>query len=364
MPLGKFGSFMNDFYKDKKILITGHTGFKGTWLCLYLIKLKAKIYGLSLPPEENSLYKKVEVFLKENIDEFFINILDSKSLSDAVETIEPDLIFHLAAQPLVRKSYIDPIATWQTNLLGSLNILNCLKNHTKKCAVVVITTDKVYFNKEWEFGYRENDMLGGNDPYSASKAALEIAISSWRFSFCGSEKHQNENINIATARAGNVIGGGDMAQDRIVPDCIRALIGGNKIAVRNPKSTRPWQHVLEPLNGYLKLGMELYCKPQIMSSSFNFGPYVTNNTTVEKLVREILFHWPGVYEISKNHKNYHESNLLHLQIDKVHKYLNWYPKWNFELTVEKTINWYKKVFNGSSPLEMCNLDIDSYENEI
>ena len=355
---------MNDFYKNKKILITGHTGFKGTWLCLYLIRLKAKIYGYSLPPEENSLYRKVESFLKDNIKETYSNILDSNGLSKVVNKVQPDIIFHLAAQPLVRKSYIDPIETWQTNLIGSLNLLNCLKNYQKKCAVVVITTDKVYLNKEWEFGYRENDILGGNDPYSASKAALEIAISSWRFSFCGAKKYQNKNIFIATARAGNVIGGGDMAKDRIVPDCIRALMENEKISIRNPKSTRPWQHVLEPLNGYLKLGMGLYCNPEKMSSSFNFGPHTKNNTSVEKLVKEILYHWPGNYETSTKHENYHESNLLHLQIDKVYEYLNWSPKWDFKLTIDKTINWYKKVFNGSSPLEMCNLDIDSYENKI
>tara|TARA_B100000886_G_scaffold340307_1_gene309086 strand:- start:588 stop:1655 length:1068 start_codon:yes stop_codon:yes gene_type:complete len=355
---------MIDFYKNKKIFITGHSGFKGTWLCLYLIRLKAKIYGYSLPPEENALYTKVESYLKENINQSFSNILDSESLSEAVKKFEPDIIFHLAAQPLVRKSYVDPIETWQTNLIGSLNLLNCLKNYSKKCAVVVVTTDKVYLNQEWDFGYRENDILGGNDPYSASKAALEIAIASWRFSFCGSEKHQNKNVFIATARAGNVIGGGDMAEDRIVPDSIRALIDNKKIPIRNPKSTRPWQHVLEPLNGYLELGMKLYSDPKEMSSSFNFGPYIKNNTTVEKLVIEILSHWPGDYELRNKNENYHESNLLHLQIDKVYKYLNWSPKWDFELTIEKTINWYKRVFNGASALEMCNLDIDSYENKI
>lgn len=355
---------MIDFFENKKILITGHTGFKGTWLCLYLIRLKAKIYGYSLPPEENSLYGKVESFLKDNINEFFSNILDSETFSKVVNKVEPDVVFHLAAQPLVRKSYIDPIKTWQTNLIGSLNLLNSLKNYSKRCAVVVVTTDKVYLNQEWEFGYRENDILGGNDPYSASKAALEIAISSWRKSFCGSEEHQNKNIFIATARAGNVIGGGDMAEDRIVPDSIRALMENKKIYVRNPKSTRPWQHVLEPLNGYLELAKSLYLHPKEMSTAFNFGPNISNNTSVEKLVMEILYHWPGSYEISNHHEKYHESNLLHLQIDKVYKYLNWSPKWGFELTVEKTIKWYKNVFNGLSPLEMCNLDIDSYENKI
>ena len=354
---------MEDFYKNKRILITGHTGFKGTWLCLYLLKFKAKIFGYSLTPEKNSLYLQVEKYLKDNIQEHYENILNSDKLAEVIKNVQPDIIFHLAAQPLVRKSYDNPIETWETNLIGSLNLLNSLKQYSKKCAVLVITTDKVYLNREWEFGYRENDILSGNDPYSASKAALEIAVSSWRFSFCGNKKYQNSNISIATARAGNVIGGGDMAADRIVPDCIRSLINNEKIIIRNPDSTRPWQHVLEPLNGYLLLAMQLYLNPNKFSSAFNFGPDIQNNTSVENLVQQILKSWNGEYLIHKDSENYYESSLLHLQIDKVYKKLNWYPKWDFSKTVKKTILWYKNVFEGLSPLEMCKLDIEDYHNQ-
>ena len=236
-----------DFWSEKKVLITGHTGFKGSWLTLWLNELKTKVTGISLEPDtEPNLFGQLHL-QKSLHDHHIADIRDFGRISQIVKRCQPDVVFHLAAQPLVRRSYSDPLETWSTNVQGTLNVLEAIKSVQKPCAVVMVTTDKVYANKEWEYGYRECDELGGHDPYSASKAAAELAIASWRNSFCGEKKHQNSHIKIATARAGNVIGGGDWADDRIVPDAMRALAIGEKIDVRNPKATRPWQHVLEPL---------------------------------------------------------------------------------------------------------------------
>lgn len=261
------------FWKNKKVFITGHTGFKGSWLTMMLSSMGAKVKGYSLPlDKENYLFGLIKEKVSHEIIHKEGDILNKSSLNNEVQKFEPDIVFHMAAQALVRKSYLEPVLTWETNLLGSLNLFNSLKEIKKECTVIVVTTDKVYKNKEWEFGYRENDQLGGHDPYSASKAALEIAVESWRKSFCGRGPMKNRNINIASVRAGNVIGGGDMAQDRIIPDAIRALRNSKPIKIRNPLSTRPWQHVLDPLSGYLILAEHLYKDPNNFSEAYNFGP--------------------------------------------------------------------------------------------
>ena len=279
---------------------------------------------------------------------------------------QPEVVIHLAAQPLVRQSYEDPLNTWSTNVQGSLNVLEGLKRVQHHCAVVMVTTDKVYENKGWVYGYRENDRLGGHDPYSASKAAAELAIASWRSSFCGQQKHQTTCLAVATARAGNVIGGGDWAENRIIPDAIRALTRSQPVPVRNPHATRPWQHVLEPLSGYLCLAQALAgikmkgIGSNEICSPFNFGPYMEANKNVQQLIEESLRHWTGSWIDQSNKEAPHEAERLGLEIEKARQYLGWEPKWNFAMTIERTITWYKEIENGGNPYSACVKDIQEY----
>ncbi|MFN9910700.1 MAG: CDP-glucose 4,6-dehydratase, partial [bacterium] len=267
------------FWRGRRVLLTGHTGFKGSWLALWLLTLGAEVWGYSLPPEPGrSLFMNLSLHQATgNTDWGSLNhqqgdVRDLEALQQVVTQAQPEVVLHLAAQPLVRRSYRDPLGTWATNVQGSLHLLEALRPLHHRCAVVIITTDKVYVNHEWDYGYREEDRLGGHDPYSASKAAAELAIASWRDSFCGSGTHQTPRLVIATARAGNVIGGGDWAEDRIVPDAVRSLESGQAIAVRRPAATRPWQHVLEPLGGYLLLAEKLATDGEVYATAFNFGP--------------------------------------------------------------------------------------------
>lgn len=353
-----------DFWHNKRVLITGHTGFKGSWLGLWLSELGAEVTGIGLEPDcKPNLFDQLG--LKDRLKENHLaDIRDLQTVKEIVEVSQPEVVLHLAAQPLVRRSYTDPLGTWATNVQGSLNLLEALKILQKPCAVVMVTTDKVYANQEWNYGYREDDRLGGHDPYSASKAAAELAIASWRSSFCGSDKHQTPHLAIATARAGNVIGGGDWAKDRIVPDAIRALAGGEPIKVRNPHATRPWQHVLEPLSGYLLLAKHLVSESgpeHCYADAYNFGPSLEGNRTVQDLVNEMLKHWDGIWRDCSDPHAPHEAGRLHLQIDKAHHQLAWRPRWSFRRTVERTVNWYKAVDNGSNSLTNCLADIEAYQ---
>ena len=351
------------FWDRIPVLVTGHTGFKGSWLLLLLERLGSQTFGYSLPPDlDPSLYSQLseEGNLSSLSSSYEGDIRDLELLKNFVNEVQPKVVFHLAAQPLVRSSYVDPLYTWSTNVQGSLNVLESLKCLKHKCAVVMITTDKVYKNQEWIHGYRETDPLGGHDPYSASKAAAEIAISSWRSSFCGTQSHQTPYLNIATARAGNVIGGGDWSLDRIVPDAVRALVESKPIGVRNPNSTRPWQHVLDPLNGYLTLAEHLCKDTSPPCEAFNFGPYLESNQKVSVLVDTIINHWDGQWLDQSSPDSLHEASLLHLQIDKAFHLLKWKPKWDYQTTIERTIKWYKSVNAGSSPYEMSQLDLDLF----
>ena len=350
------------FWKNKNILITGHTGFKGSWLTYWLLRLGAQVNGISLAPVGiPNLFN--ELNLRNEIYHNIIDIRDREYLKKKIIEINPEIVFHLAAQPLVIESYQNPILTWETNVIGTINILNALRYLDNKCAALCITTDKVYLNREWIFGYRENDALGGYDPYSSSKAAAEIAINSWRSSFCGIGKNKVEHLKIASARAGNVIGGGDWSENRIVPDIVKGLSKGKEIKIRNSLATRPWQHVLEPLKGYLILAQELYSDRDDVCSSFNFGPQSESNKTVKELVNEALSNWEGKWIDCTNKNTFHEANLLNLSIDKAYKLLDWVPKWQFKETVEKTINWYKKYYHGKiSAIECCDNDIESFIN--
>lgn len=344
------------------MLLTGHTGFKGSWLSLWLLRLGAEVWGYALPPESHrSLFDDLAQAKESSLLHHQLGDLrDLQALQEVVQQAQPEVVLHLAAQPLVRRSYKDPLGTWATNVQGSLHVLEALKLLQHRCAVVMVTTDKVYTNREWDFGYRENDRLGGHDPYSASKAAAELAIASWRASFCGPGPHQTPHLAIATARAGNVIGGGDWAEDRIVPDAMRCLAAGAPIPVRSPQATRPWQHVLEPLGGYLLLAERLYAEGASYASAFNFGPDLESNRSVQELVEAALQHWPGQWQDLSDPEAPHEAGRLHLQIDKAHHQLGWQPRWDFATTVARTVGWYQAVQEGGSALDCCMADLEAY----
>ena len=356
----------SDFWRGRKVLLTGHTGFKGSWLGLWLSELGAYVTGVGLEPNtEPNLFTQLE--LKERLSKHMVrDIRDLAALKNIIKNSQPDVVMHLAAQPLVRQSYIDPLGTWSTNVQGTLHVLEALKNIEAPCSVVIVTTDKVYANQEWDYGYREIDRLGGNDPYSASKAATELAVESWRTSFCGNKKYQNPYLAIATARAGNVIGGGDWATDRIVPDAMRALAKGQTIEIRNPHATRPWQHVLEPLSGYLLLAQKLSSKKyaeNTYAEAFNFGPRLEGNCTVEKLIKEMTKHWVGEWKNVKEAGAPPEAGKLELHIDKARHKLGWHPIWDFQTTVERTVNWYKEIRDGNLALTNCIDDIKAYQED-
>jgi CDP-glucose 4,6-dehydratase len=349
------------FWSGKRVLLTGHTGFKGSWLLFWLLELGAEVWGYALEADPApNLFRLLQPALGPNFHQCLGDLSNRATLNAWVTQANPEVVLHLAAQPLVRQSYADPLGTWGTNVMGSLHLLEALRSLNHPCGVVMVTTDKVYANQEWAFGYRENDPLGGHDPYSASKAGAEIAIASWRASFCGTASHQTPHLRIATARAGNVIGGGDWAADRIVPDAMRALSAGKPIAVRNPLATRPWQHVLEPLGGYLLLAEHLACSDKPPVESFNFGPNLASNRSVQQLINSLLTHWPGTWLDQREQGAQHEANLLHLQIDKAHHQLGWCPRWGYEQTIERTVAWYRAVAAGADPVNCCRADIHDY----
>lgn len=356
-----FDQQSKSFWKNKKVLITGHTGFKGSWLSVILLRLGAKVSGFSLPLDNNvnTLFSSLKI--EKEINNYFGDISDLRTLENCLFNEKPDFIFHLAAQSLVRESYLEPIKTWNVNTMGTINLIEATKNKLNQCSLVMITTDKVYENNEWIYGYREIDPLGGFDPYSSSKAAAELAINTWRLCFSNSDEN---NIKISSARAGNVIGGGDWAKDRIIPDAMRALSMNKAIKVRNKNSTRPWQHVLEPLFGYLSLAKKMYESDQNSkyNSPFNFGPHTSSNKKVKELVDEILKTWNGDWvETEKSDTNMHEANKLNLVIDKAINLLDWEPKWCFEKTVEKTVSWYKSYYNDKeNALNYCIKDVEDF----
>jgi len=350
-------------YKGKKVFLTGHTGFKGSWLLCWLHQIGAEVKGFSLAPENgNDLYTQIngDRLCKSVIGD----ILDYEHLEKEILDFNPDFIFHLAAQPLVRLSYQEPVSTFAINGVGSAHVLDIVRKLSKACHVVMITTDKVYHNNEWIYPYRENDRLGGYDPYSASKACAEIIIGSYRDSFFNVANYNVHQKAIAVARAGNVIGGGDWAKDRIIPDVIRALENDVPIIVRNPKSVRPWQHVLEPLGGYLILGYYLATEPERYSTAYNFGPLMEDNLEVEALVKMAVQIWKsGSYQVETQLNQPHEAGLLRLDISKAISELKWKPKYNALQAIEKTINWYRDVNEGRiGALDLMRNDISEYVN--
>jgi CDP-glucose 4,6-dehydratase len=339
----KFISLFGGIYKDKNCFITGHTGFKGSWLAYWLTKMGAKVIGYSLNPP--TIPNHFEL-LKDEYISIIGDIRDKESIRDAILKHKSDIVFHLAAQAIVRLSYKNPVETFETNLLGTLNILEACRKASSVKAIINITSDKCYENKEWIWGYRENDPMGGHDPYSASKGCSEILTSSYRNSFFNVEDYgKKHNILLASARAGNVIGGGDWAEDRLIPDIIRAASTGEKVEIRNPKATRPWQHVLEPLSGYLTLGWKLLQGEKKFASGWNFGPEIENNVPVSEIVTLSKTYWSDIdFTESENKDAVHEANLLMLDCSQAKKVLKWKPVWNFPKTLKKTIEWYKAFY--------------------
>ena len=331
-------------FKGRKIFITGHTGFKGSWLSFILHEMGAEVTGFALPPK-NNLNNFDLLDLKNKINHIIGDITDYNFLNKKIRENNPEIIFHLAAQAIVKVSYEDTLETLNTNIIGSANLLESVKNLKNIKTLIYITSDKCYENIEKNEGYVENDLLGGSDPYSASKAAAEIVYSSYYRSFLINKI----NFGSATARAGNVIGGGDWSDNRIIPDCIRSILQKKPLILRNPNSTRPWQHVLEPLSGYLTLAKLILEDPNNFTGSWNFGPNPNDIKTV-KNVADKFFNYleMGVIEIEKNNEFYHEANLLQLNCDKAKEFIGWNSRWRFEKTIDETAKWYKFVMDGGS----------------
>jgi len=346
-------------YTGARVLVTGHTGFKGAWLCEWLLSLGAEVTGYALKPDTNpSLFEQLG--LVDRLRHHEGDIRSAAAVEKLVVETRARFVFHLAAQPLVRRSYREAHYTWDTNVMGTINVLESLRRLANPCAVVMVTTDKCYENREWLFRYRENDPLGGHDPYSSSKAGAELAIASWRNSFFGS----GHPVRIASARAGNVIGGGDWAEDRIVPDCIRALSRGEPIQVRNPAATRPWQHVLEPNSGYLAIAAALALRPDDarLESAFNIGPRHDANQPVRSLVEESLRHWPGAWIDRSSAGAPQEASLLQLDNGRIQSVVGWQPTWTFPEAVGRAIGWYRDLHASTvAARERTLRDIMAYE---
>ena len=334
--------YLKKIFKNKKVIITGHTGFKGSWLTAWLKQVGANVMGISLDPPTRPSHFEVSK-IKFGIKDVRLDIRDRKKLEKKILSFKPNFVFHLAAQSLVRTSYKNPELTWQTNVFGTLNILQSLRKLKNACNVVIITSDKCYFNKEQHYGYKETDILGGKDPYSSSKASAELLIKSYISSFFSED---NPRIRIATARAGNVIGGGDWAKDRIVPDCVRSWSIGNRAKLRNPKATRPWQHVLEAVGGYICLAINLKNNQYLHGESFNFGPSLSKEYSVLELVKAMSNNWKKVsWKILPKSKNkFHESGLLRLNCNKAKKNLKWKSVLKFNENIKMVSEWYRNYY--------------------
>lgn len=344
-------------YAGKRVLVTGHTGFKGSWLCEWLLALGAEVTGLALPPPTSpALFDQLG--LASRVKDRRGDIRDLATVRAAVEAARPDFVFHLAAQPLVRLSYAQPVETYATNIMGTVHLLEAARLAGIACTVVVVTTDKCYENTERAHAYREGEPMGGYDPYSSSKGATELVVSAYRRSYFSAP---DSPVRLASARAGNVIGGGDWALDRIVPDCMRSLQRGEAIPVRNRHATRPWQHVLEPLGGYLWLAARLAADRKF-ATAFNFGPTPAATQPVAKLVAEVLKHWPGKWEDRTDPRAVHEATLLSLAIEKAERELGWKPVWDFPATIFETVEWYRDVAkNPALAATLTRRQIAAYE---
>ena len=355
---------LKNTYSGKRVLLTGHTGFKGSWLIKILSDVGAVLMGYALAPE-NEINLYTEINGNSFCESVISDLRDKEALKKAVLDFQPDFIFHLAAQPLVRLSYEIPIETFEVNAIGTANLLDAIRLLDKKCNIIIITTDKVYHNNEIDYAYKETDRLGGYDPYSASKACCELVIDSYKNSFFNSAKYDQHQKAIAVGRAGNVIGGGDWSKDRLIPDIAKALSANKEVVIRNPKAVRPWQHVIEPLFGYLELGTKLNNDPKGSSQVYNFGPNPSDVLSVEEMVIKSIENWgTGSYKSLIDVNSPHEAGLLKLDISKALKDLNWKPVLNAQNAVERTINWYKNYYNNMTALELMESDIKYYQSKI
>ena len=345
---------MLEFYNGKRVFVTGHTGFKGAWLCKALTACGAEVTGYSLePPTEPSLFEILD--MRKNINSVIGDIRDLEKLRSAFEKARPEIVFHLAAQPIVRESYRNPAYTYETNVMGTVNILECIRNSDCVKSFLNVTTDKVYLNKEWHWGYRENDELDGFDPYSNSKSCSELVTHSYKNSF-----FSNGETAISTARAGNVIGGGDFAADRIIPDCVRAAQSNSKIILRNPYSTRPYQHVLEPVFAYIMIAEKQYCNADL-SGCYNVGPNDCDCITTGKLAELFCKYWGDVeWESRASENGPHEANFLKLDCSKIKSVFGWSPRWHIDEAVEKTVEWSKVYLSGGDVSAVIDRQIEEY----
>jgi CDP-glucose 4,6-dehydratase len=353
------GKVNTSFWKGKKVFVTGHTGFKGSWLSLWLQDMGAIVKGFALEPNTTpNLFNEAKVGL--NMDSEIGDITDLKCITDSMMAFNPEILFHMAAQPLVRLSYQEPVLTYATNVMGTVNVLEAARNCVNLKAIVSVTTDKCYENKEWAWGYRENEPMGGHDPYSSSKGCAELVTSAYRKSFF----NEANSAFLASARAGNVIGGGDWSDDRLIPDILKAFEKNEPVIVRNPISTRPWQHVLEPLSGYLVLAQHLYEEGNNFAEGWNFGPKDEDCKPVSWILDEMVTKWGkgASWELDKNN-NPHEAGYLKLDCSKAAKQLNWYPKWNLEDTLESIVNWHQNYLSGKNIQEQCLLEIAKFQND-
>lgn len=335
-------------FRGRRVLLTGHTGFKGSWLALWLNELGAEVTGIALPPETAPNHWDL---LGLAIDDRRLDIRDADALQRAVCESLPEIVFHLAAQPLVRRSYRAPLETWSTNVMGTANVLEACRQTPSVRAIVVVTTDKCYENREWVWGYREIDRLGGHDPYSASKAAAELVAASYRSAFFG----EDAVPLLATARAGNVIGGGDWSEDRLIPDLVRALAQGQSLEIRSPQARRPWQHVLESLSGYLLLGQKLLEGDKNFAEAWNFGPEPEGNRTVAEVLSKLAHHWAALNWRTTEKPQPHEAKLLYLDSSKAYRRLAWCPVWNLEDTLQKTADWYRAWLDSRQVISRVQL---------
>lgn len=351
------------FWNGKRVFLTGHTGFKGGWLSLWLSSMGAKVTGFALAPNTSPNFYEVVGVEGELEKSHIADIRDLKKLQDAMRDAQPEIVIHMAAQPLVRYSYDNPVETYATNVMGTVHVLESIRALACVRAAVIVTTDKCYENQEWVWGYRENEPMGGHDPYSNSKGCAELVTSAYRQSYFSPEQYEKHRVAIGSARAGNVIGGGDWSQDRLIPDAIQAFESNQPLMIRNPLATRPWQHVLEPLSGYLVLAQALYEQGAKFDGAWNFGPRDEDARTVQEVVNLLIESWDTTASWMQDEKEQpHEAHALKLDCSKAHQYLKWSAKWNLEAAISQITQWHKALHQNSNMREISLSQIDDYQN--